>query len=697
MKKIVAVSLSVMLILLCCACKSNKNTTQTDNNGNSISQNSGENTSLVPEQNGENILDDNTNQSDGLLQNGGESQNIDNSSQIDGFVNIDSSSQLSGDSSVDNNSQNIDTSSPDNNLNNDNSQNVVTSTPDNTDSSSGSQSDTTSTPTTSNPANSSQGGTSTPNNTNSSNSSQNDVTSSSESNSQNNSSANNSSQKTEKVPGSAILGDTPTLETYITIEDDTANREIVPEYGTVPSTLETKWDADTLNHKGNSDELANELRQEIVNSPNTADIYDIKGTIYYVSPNGDDNNDGKTPETAVRSTKSGIFTLNILKPGDAVLFERNGLWRLTGAIKCKEGVTYGSYGKGEKPAFFGSAYNYADESFWTPSTKENIWKVTVADMDVGLIVFNHGEIVGGKKLNGLIALEKNGDFYFNSQQDTVYLYCDKGNPGKVYDDIEIALHKNLFQVTNAHNVTIDNLKLKYIGAFGVSACGCDGLTITNCEIGFIGGAIQSGTLRYGNGIQVWNGVVNHRVENCWLYQIYDAALTFQGNDTYDLAAHMSNVYENITYTNNLIEFATYSFEFWHSNTNSTDMISLAVIKNFNCTNNISRFAGYGFGRQRIDNTGNHICVFNRSFPNSKGNNITNNIFDMADSFITKWGFNAGADMGEWNISNNVYYHGKNRLNEAMRYGSQYNATNQSTLEYAISIFEKNPKLVKWVD
>lgn len=508
---------------------------------------------------------------------------------------------------------------------------------------------------------------------------------------------NTSSQKTEKIPGSAVQDGMPTLENYITVDDEVVNREIVPEYGTVPSTLKTAWNEDTLGKKGNSDELANERRQKILDAPNTLENYEVKGTVYYVSPNGDDKNDGKSPETAFRSTKADIFTLNILRPGDAVLFERNGLWRLTSSIKCKAGITYGSYGEGEKPTFFGSAYNYADESFWTPSSKENIWKVTVADMDVGLIVFNHGEKVGVKKMNGLIALEKNGDFYFNKQQDTVYVYYDGGNPGKAFKDIEIALHKNLFSVSNAPGVTIDNLRLKYVGAFGVSACGCDGLTITNCEIGFIGGAIQNGTLRYGNGIQVWNGVVNHRVENCWLYQIYDAALTFQGNDTYEQAAHMSNIYENITYTNNLIEYSTYSFEFWHSNTNSTDMISLAVIKNFNCTNNISRFVGYGFGRQRADFTGNHICVFNRSFPNARGNNITNNIFDLADSFIVKWGFNAGADMGEWNISNNTYYHGKNRFGEAMRYGSQYTATSQGTLERAISVFESKPKLVKWVD
>lgn len=502
-------------------------------------------------------------------------------------------------------------------------------------------------------------------------------------------------QSTTTTPGSVELGDSPILENYITVDNGLGSLTIEPEFGTQPATLDTGWNATAPIKKGNTDKEAEKLRNEILSAKNTEEIYEITGTTYYVSPNGNDANDGITPETAFKTTNADIFTRNILKPGDAVLFERGGLWRLISAIKCKPGVTYGSYGKGEKPTFYGSAYNYANEDFWTPSTKKNIWKVSVADTDIGIVVLNHGELVGFKKLNGLIALEKNGDFYFNRGEDTLYFYYDGGNPGKAFDDIEIGLRKNIFSVTSAENVTIDNLRIKYSGLFGVSLDNCDNSTITNCEIGFIGGAIQSGTTRLGNGIQVWNGVINHRVENCWIYQIYDAAVTFQGDNTYTGAAHMSDIYKNITYANNLFEYSIYSVEFWHGN--SAPSVSLAVIENFNCVNNISRFAGYGWGDQRADFTGNHICVFDRSFPNAKNNNITDNLFDLANSFIVKWGFISGADMSGFNISNNTYYHGKNRFNEAVRFSSWNYASNLAELQNAIAKFDSNPKKIVWVD
>lgn len=499
-------------------------------------------------------------------------------------------------------------------------------------------------------------------------------------------------ENTETPQGTVSIGDDPIFESFITVDAIELPDSSV-EYGTSPSTLKTKWDATGTIKKGNSDTEATALRNQILNSKNTLELYNVTGTVYYVSPNGKDTNDGKSPATAFKSTRASIFSMNILKPGDAVLFERGGVWRLTSAIKCKTGVTYGSYGTGEKPTFYGSPYNYANPDFWTPSNRENIWKVTIADTDIGLAVFNHGEMVGIKKLNGIIALEKNGDYYFNQKQDSLYLYCDKGNPGKVYSDIEFGLNKSAFIVTNASDVTVDNLRIKYYGRFGFDMCGCDNSIITNCEIGFIGGAIQTGTTRLGNGIQVWNGVTNHRVENCWIYQIYDAALTFQGNNSFS-ASHMSDIYKNITYRNNLLEYSTYSFEFWHGN--SEPSVSYATIENFICTNNISRFAGYGWGKQRADHTGNHICVFDRSFPNAKNNYITENIFDLADSFIVKWGFKSGADMSGFNMANNSYFHGENRFNDAMRFGSQVTATNLGTLQSAIAMFEANPKSVVWV-
>ena len=213
----------------------------------------------------------------------------------------------------------------------------------------------------------------------------------------------------------------------------------------VPETLNTKWYGNATVTSSKSDAEAKKLRDSILNAKNTDEIYEIKGKKYYVSPNGNDENDGLSEKTPVRTLNAHIFTMNKIKSGDAVLFERGGLWRVTSTFICREGVTYGAYGKGDtKPAFYGSAKNYANPDYWIPSNLENVWKLTVADTDIGQIVFNHGELIGVKKLNGLIALEENGDYYFNSKEDTLYVYYKDENPGKVFDDIEVALKLSLF-------------------------------------------------------------------------------------------------------------------------------------------------------------------------------------------------------------------------------------------------------------
>ena len=76
------------------------------------------------------------------------------------------------------------------------------------------------------------------------------------------------------------------------------------------------------------------------------------GTVYYVdATDGDDNNNGKSPETAWKS----IEKVNSIEfqPGDRILFEKGETW--TGALKPQgsgvEGspIVIASYGEGEKP------------------------------------------------------------------------------------------------------------------------------------------------------------------------------------------------------------------------------------------------------------------------------------------------------------------------------------------------------------
>ncbi|MEE1198330.1 MAG: hypothetical protein U0K54_04200 [Acutalibacteraceae bacterium] len=91
-------------------------------------------------------------------------------------------------------------------------------------------------------------------------------------------------------------------------------------------------------------------------------VLDIKGTTYYVSAEGCDQNDGKTPETAWQTPNAVSDNRTKLQPGDAVLFRCGDIFR--GRFEMARGVTYSSFGEGDKPELWGADENAA-ELKWT--------------------------------------------------------------------------------------------------------------------------------------------------------------------------------------------------------------------------------------------------------------------------------------------------------------------------------------------
>ena len=73
----------------------------------------------------------------------------------------------------------------------------------------------------------------------------------------------------------------------------------------------------------------------------------------------------------------------------------------------------------------------------------------------------------------------------------LYLRCDKGNPGEVFQEIEGLARRHSIVCGSEKDVTVDNICFKYIGMHGIAAGGfVPNLTVTNCEFGWIGGCIQ---------------------------------------------------------------------------------------------------------------------------------------------------------------------------------------------------------------
>lgn len=401
-------------------------------------------------------------------------------------------------------------------------------------------------------------------------------------------------------------------------------------------------------HIGGAETDAEKLRREILSTDNTEKYYEITGTKYYISENGNDINDGLSPKTAFR-TASKLDEIELNK-GDGVLFERNGTFRLKNQITTVEGVTYGSYGTGSKPQILGSPKNYAKEAKWLPAVgKNNVWWTAFPYHEAYNIVFENGKKVGIVK-TGKDTWCKEYQYAHDTINGVLYLYSEKGNPSQVYDDIEICPSNAAFEVPfDVSGVTVDNLCIKYFALSGVNcAARNNDINVTNCEIGFIGGILaKSLGVRMGNAVGTWISNINLRVDHNWIYQTYDTAISPQGRDGLE--------YRHISFCDNLLEYNSVDFE-WFDKDN-------AVFDDFKCNGNIMRFTCLGWGNlgDGVEIRGIEGCIRavtdKVSFTNFS---FKNNIIDCPAKQIINWQLTP-EQLSEFEIKNNKLF-----FNEAYR-------------------------------
>ena len=127
--------------------------------------------------------------------------------------------------------------------------------------------------------------------------------------------------------------------------------------------------------------------------------------------------------------------------------------------------------------------------------------------------------------------------------------------------------------------------------------------------------------RYGNGVEIYGGCEDYLVENCYIYQVYDAGITHQIT-THGKCFELSG----IRYINNLVERCVYSIEYFLEKTegDTESFISDCVM-----SGNILRLSGYGWGQQR-HNTHTPAHIKGWSYENTARDFcIDNNIFDRA--------------------------------------------------------------------
>lgn len=330
-----------------------------------------------------------------------------------------------------------------------------------------------------------------------------------------------------------------------------------------------------------------EKREKILNTPTTivkGDTYipgkTYTGKAYYVSNNGNDANDGLSPETAwatLDRINNSVAYAEAIESGDAIFFERGGFWRGHLMIWWATDITVSAYGQGEKPIITSSPENGADEEKWElvheGQNGEKIWKFHRDMTDTGMVVLND-ETAGwrvaprwtgsewvnwdGTPFDVKTGLTKDLDYFvdigglmpgtteFNDYQDSPYvsygalhMRCDEGNPGAVFESIEfasmVALPSDSSRLSSPISLesgyTLDNICVKYypMGASGNPNNGA----VQNCEFAWGGGCVQfvrDGWIAGAMGDALFGAwQENCIIRNNYFHDLTSAGLTIEGS------------------------------------------------------------------------------------------------------------------------------------------------------------------------
>lgn len=367
-------------------------------------------------------------------------------------------------------------------------------------------------------------------------------------------------------------------------------------------------------------ENADARREAILN---TSTEVTITGTSYFVSADGDDNNDGISEETPWASLDKVNTTE--LQPGDGVFFRRGDIWRGE-ALIAQEGVTYSAYGEGAKPGIYGSPENGADPDKWSLlEGTDNIWVFYKEIMDCGDIVLDGNMDIADKasvwwtgsqyvtadlgddheqlmaKPTFDPALDMENLQYFNDidyrdlgseypiyvyeyadRKGTLYLRCDEGNPGERYHSIEFCcdpFNGSIVTLNFGEGSVIDNLAVMY-GGHAIESRG--GKAVQNCEVGYMGAMThtfyEADTIYSGDGI---NHTSDMLVENNYVHHVFNGGiaageLSFAADEEYQ---NTEDIQGNNIIRGNLLEYtAGITLINWETEANELHMFKNVSIE-----------------------------------------------------------------------------------------------------------------------
>ncbi len=318
----------------------------------------------------------------------------------------------------------------------------------------------------------------------------------------------------------------------------------------------------------------------------------------------------------------------------------------------------------------GAVFDFVPVGIWRLEAPRN----DTLPIDVGIFIVNHGEKWGWKKWcnprwkkrapgHPDITLVNDLDFWHDPALQRVCVKYPK-NPGEAFDSIELALTRHIVNEGGCHDVVYDGLCVRYGGAHGFGGGGTRNIVIRNCDIYWIGGGLQfwqvdkktGETLhpvRFGNGIEFWGACANNLVERNRLWQIYDAALTNQSNG--DPRPEV-----DVTWRDNVIWQAEYSFEYWNHDLRS--FTGNVLFEHNTCID-----AGYCWSHaQRPNPNGAHLMFYDNAAPTTNFV-VRNNLFvrttDRSTRFFNDWRVKDAAARDGLEMTRNLYWIPENKVCE----------------------------------
>lgn len=408
-----------------------------------------------------------------------------------------------------------------------------------------------------------------------------------------------------------------------------------------------------------------------------------EGRKVFVADDGSNaaNNYGQDPAKPV--SYSRFLTINnSLGKGATVFFKRGDSFRITDTMQAKNYVTYTSYGVGDKPKFIASI-DGSDADKWISTKYKNVWlfkqKLPGLENDVGHIRINRGKLWGikvsaqnytDKRVNngdvyngrtfiaGMDGTLQNGkglvndlEFWHDYDNGKLYFYCADGNPGEVFDSIEIANKGNAIRGNTG--TVLDNLYVTGAGSHGIGMGTVRDVTVSNMFLEWIGGSIQNLSLdanaqtggtptRFGNAIEAYGAASNFTIKNSFCDQIYDCCFTVQNQEAV--------TFDNVHMYDNVARYSNTGLEVWQSG---------GITNNMHLHHNYTLFGGYGWSHQRPNKDGNFfyggLGIRNTTFRN---NSVDNNINILASNtalLVSELG------SARYNFNNNIYVMGENKI------------------------------------